>query len=101
MLCTPEQFKGRIGYFIFVDRFCRGNESPLNPVEGRILKDWEDSVPNWWPNEKGEYPNNYFYGGDLQGITRRLSYLKMLFGVNSSVYKSNIQNSIITPLRCR
>ena len=44
MLCTPEQFKGRIGYFIFVDRFCRGNESPLNPVEGRILKDWEDSV---------------------------------------------------------
>ncbi len=33
MLCTPEQFKGRIGYFIFVDRFCRGNESPLNPVE--------------------------------------------------------------------
>lgn len=82
MLCTPEQFKGRIGYFIFVDRFCRGNESPLNPVEGRILKDWEDSVPNWWPNEKGEYPNNYFYGGDLQGITRRLSYLKMLFGVD-------------------
>ena len=51
MLCTPEQFKGRIGYFIFVDRFCRGNESPLNPVEGRILKDWEDSVPNWWPTQ--------------------------------------------------
>ena len=82
MLCTPEQFKGRIGYFIFVDRFCRGNESPLNPVEGRILKDWEDSVPNWWPNEKGEYPNNYFWSGP-------------------SVYKSNLQNSIITPLRCR
>src|SRR5699024_6984954 len=82
MLCTPEQFKGRIGYFIFVDRFCRGNELPPNPIEGRILKDWNDSAPNWWPNQQGEYPNNYFYGGDLQGITQKLSYLKMIFGVD-------------------
>ena len=82
MLCTPEQFKGRIGYFIFVDRFCRGNCSPPPPIRGRTLKEWNDSTPNWWPNERGEYPNNYFYGGDLQGITEKIPYLKWVLGVD-------------------
>lgn len=82
MLYTPEQFKGRIGYSIFVDRFCRGSSTKPTPMEGRILKEWNDPSPNWWPNERGEYPNNYFYGGDLEGITQKLSYLKMILGVD-------------------
>lgn len=81
-LVTPEQFKGRTGYFIFVDRFCRGCCSPPSPIEGRILKEWNDPLPNWWPNEKGEYLNNYFYGGDLKGITEKLYFLHLVLGVN-------------------
>lgn len=82
MLYTPRQFKGRIGYSIFVDRFCRGSFAQPIPIEGRILKEWNDPSPNWWPNEIGDYPNNYFYGGDLEGITQKLPYLKLVLGVD-------------------
>ena len=82
MLLTPEQFKGRNGYFIFVDRFFRGTGSTPPPIEGRILKGWNDSTPNWWPNQKGDYPNNYFYGGDLKGITEKLSFLHLILGID-------------------
>lgn len=82
MLYTPEQFKGKIGYAIFVDRFCRGSSTKPTPMEGRILKEWNDTVPNWWPNEMGDYPNNYFYGGDLNGITSKLSFLHLVMGID-------------------
>lgn len=82
MLLTPEQFKGRNGYFIFVDRFCREDGSIPPPIEGRILKEWNDPLPNWKPNEEGDYPNNYFYGGDLKGITSKLPFLHLVMGID-------------------
>lgn len=72
--CVPERFKGRIGYQIFVDRFFRVGPQP-EQMQGRILKDWSDATPNWWPDEDGEYRNLYFYGGNLKGITAKLDYL--------------------------
>lgn len=72
---TPKRFKGRTGLQIFVDRFYRWGEAP-KPIEGRILKEWKDVVPNWEPDSKGVYQNNYFYGGNLQGITVKLDYIK-------------------------
>lgn len=74
---TPERFKGRTGYHIFVDRFCRVGKKPQE-MEGRILKDWDDDVPNWKPEEDGIYRNNYFYGGNLRGITENLDYIESL-----------------------
>lgn len=71
---VPEQFNGRTGYQIFVDRFFREG-SPVEPMEGRILKRWEDITPNWWPDEDGEYRNLYFYGGNLRGIISKIDYL--------------------------
>ncbi len=72
---TPEQFKGRTGLQIFVDRFCREG-TPPEPIQGRILKDWKDTIPNWKPDTNGVYQNDYFYGGNLKGITAKLEYIK-------------------------
>ena len=76
-ICIPERFKGRTGYHIFVDRFCRaGPEIPY--VEGRKVKSWNDAMPEWWPDQDGEYRNEYFYGGNLRGIIEKLDYLQEL-----------------------
>lgn len=74
---VPERFLGRTGYQIFVDRFFREGQTPP-AIEGRILKKWSDAVPNWKPDEDGEYRNLYFYGGNLRGIISKLDYLKSL-----------------------
>ena len=39
------------------------------------MRDDFDGEPNWRPNEKGEVLNNDYFGGDLRGITEKLSYL--------------------------
>ena len=73
----PKRFKGRTGYHIFVDRFCRAEkEIPL--IEGRRMKQWNDAMPDWWPDADGEYRNQYFYGGNLQGIIQKLEYFSEL-----------------------
>lgn len=68
---------GRTAYQIVPDRFCMVGESP-KPIPGRIIKDWNDRMPNWEPGADGEYTNDYFYGGNLQGIIAKLEYLKKL-----------------------
>ena len=72
---VPESFMGRTGYQIFVDRFNRKGEKP-EKIEGRILKEWQDDMPQWWPDEKGVYHNSDFYGGNLQGIIEKLDFIK-------------------------
>ena len=72
---------GRTAYQLMPDRFFNVGGLPgvigKNP-NGRILKDWNDRMPNWQPNEKGEYTNDYYYGGNLKGIIAKLDYLKEL-----------------------
>lgn len=72
-----EKWLGRTAYQIIPDRFFRKG-AKLKPIEGRVLKKWNDSQPNWKPNEYGVYENNYFYGGNLKGIMAKLEYLKLL-----------------------
>ena len=71
------EWRGRIIYQIMPDRFAIGSNGII-PVEGRKIKDWNDRMPNWQPDENGEYKNDYFYGGNLQGIKEKLPYLKNL-----------------------
>ena len=65
---------GRTAYQLIPDRFFRFGNVP-NEIEGRLLKDWNDRMPNWKPDSDGVYRNNYFYGGNLKGIAEKLSYL--------------------------
>lgn len=75
---TPEWAKGAVMYQIFVDRFCRGDETNDvlsneyiyigNPV--RRIEDWFKKPDNM---DVGS-----FYGGDLKGVWSKLDYLQQL-----------------------
>lgn len=73
-----KKWLGRTAYQLIPDRFFRDQSLPIDNIPGRILKDWNDRMPNWQPNEEGEYTNNFFYGGNLRGIENKLGYLKIL-----------------------
>jgi len=74
---TPDWAKGAVMYQIFLDRFCNGD--PFNdPVDyeylylGRTTKFMEWDAPV----EADDICN--FYGGDLQGLMDKMSYLRDL-----------------------
>ncbi len=77
---TPELLKGGIMYQIFPDRFCRSGHPKENVPSDRDMVPW-DAEPRWRPDEYGKVWNNDYFGGDLRGITEKLSYLRDL-GVN-------------------
>lgn len=75
---TPEWAKGAVMYQIFVDRFCRGDES--NDVQsceyvyiGRPVQRVEG-----WQQKPSALDVGCFYGGDLQGVWNKLDYLQYL-----------------------
>ena len=73
---TPAWFKGGIMYQIFPDRFARSGNT--QPEEGKLLhKNWNE-CPEYRPDEHGKIRNNDFFGGNFQGITEKLDYLKSL-----------------------
>lgn len=77
---VPDWSKGAVMYQVFLDRFYRGSKQRLEPMYGRnIHKNW-DEKPLVGPDANGMWAND-FYGGDLQGIIKRLKYIKRL-GVN-------------------
>ena len=84
------EWKGRMIYQIIPDRFAIGSNGII-PVEGRKIKDWNDRMPDWKPDSDGIYRNEYFYGGNLQGIKEKLPYIKAL-GFNA-IYMNPICKS--------
>ena len=78
---TPQWLKGGLIYQIFPDRFSSSKKEKKNVPQDRILRcDW-GGEPSWRPDEMGRVRNNDYFGGDLEGIRQKLSYLKEL-GVN-------------------
>ncbi|MCL2433071.1 MAG: glycoside hydrolase family 13 protein [Clostridia bacterium] len=74
---TPCNFiKGGIIYHIFVDRFHRGGNNP--PKDNVILREDWGGTPYWRPNAQGIVENRDFFGGDLEGIIKKLPYLHSL-----------------------
>lgn len=75
---TPDWFKDSVAYQIFVDRF-------YNPT-GTIETDRKDIIKHKWTDTPyykaeqfgGEYLSNDFYGGNLEGVIKKLPYLKEL-----------------------
>ncbi len=76
------EWVGRTIYQIMPDRFEIGSNG-ITPVKGRKIKDWNDRMPDWKPDPDGIYRNEYFYGGNLQGIKEKLPYIKGL-GFNAT-----------------
>ncbi len=73
---TPDWIKGGIIYHIFVDRFYK-DMTLLKNDDITVRNDW-GGTPRYLPNEKGEIQNNDFFGGNLEGIKKKLPYLKDL-----------------------
>ena len=73
---TPDWMKGGVMYQIFPDRFNKSGNLPVR--NDKILRsDW-GGTPNYKPNSSGRVLNNDFFGGNLNGITEKLDYLKSL-----------------------
>lgn len=87
---TPKWWREGVCYQIFPDRFKNGNEN------GEFLGERQDIIKRNWgetPYYKaeqfgGKYLANDFFGGNLLGIEKKLSYLKNL-GI-SSIYLNPI-----------
>ena len=78
---TPNWLKGGIIYQIFPDRFYNsGSVKSDVPSDRFICEDWNKIPEHRQNNGKCSLGNDY-YGGDLEGITQKLLYLKEL-GVN-------------------
>lgn len=71
---TADFIKGGVVYQIFCDRFCASGNAPA-PRYG-VTKNWNEDVTIRDPD--GLYRANDFYGGDFDGITSKIDYLKGL-----------------------
>ncbi len=75
---TPDWFKGRIMYHIFVDRFAKGEGSVETREDVIINEDWDNGIPQYVKKNGDRLANNMFFGGNLWGIAEKLDYLKSL-----------------------
>lgn len=75
---APDKFKGGIIYQIFPDRFAFSGKEKKDIPSYRILRNDRENEPYWKPDEKGITLNNDFFGGDLEGIRKKLDYLQSL-----------------------
>ncbi len=74
---TPSDFKGRVMYQIFPDRFAKSGSVDLaGKLEPYQLHENTSDTPVYLPNEEGRITNSDFFGGNLNGITEKLPYLK-------------------------
>jgi len=68
---TPDWMKNAIVYQIFPDRFMRGKKTPFHGIERK----WEDEPFYRADQFGGEYLSNDFFGGNFDGIRKKLPYL--------------------------
>ncbi len=71
---TPDWVKGGIMYQIFPDRFFCSGEKKKNVPEDRIIHKSSEEAPLW----KSDVLNNDYFSGDINGIRKKLPYLKEL-----------------------
>jgi glycosidase len=72
----PDWLYGGIFYQVFPDRFFRAGNNPAK-ADAVICHDPE-KLPDLMRVKANNDKNNLFYGGDLQGVTEKLDYLKTL-----------------------
>lgn len=78
---VPDWFSRSVMYQIFVDRFYNGNENGVvnNPKKGSLLHGcWDDTPIYIKEPETGAILRWDFFGGNLEGIIKKLPYLKEL-----------------------
>ncbi len=75
---TPDWLAGGVIYQIFPDRFFRSEHEKQNVPDDRFLcSEWR-RTPEYRQNGEKYSLGNDYYGGDLEGICLKLSYLESL-----------------------
>ena len=74
---TPKHTRGGIIYQIFPDRFYRGENSLPYPDDRYIRDDW-GGMPEYTQKSYPKYLGNDYFCGNLNGIAKKLDYLKGL-----------------------
>lgn len=75
---TPDWLKGGVMYQIFPDRFAKCPDTELlPPTDRKMHMSWHES-PDWRPDAQGLIRNNDYFGGNLNGIRKKLPYLKKI-----------------------
>ena len=75
---TPKTLRGGTMYQIFPDRFFEGKPHPVLPFADRVYRANKQGEPYFWPNEQGGQLNLDYFGGDFEGIRKKLPYLQQL-----------------------
>ena len=75
---TPEWFKGKIMYHVFVDRFFRGDGEVAERDDVIMNEDWDNGIPQYAKQNGDKLANNMFFGGNLWGVAEKLDYLSSL-----------------------
>lgn len=74
---TPDYLGRGVMYQIFVDRFARGgDETPR--ADAVMAENWDDEISQYPAYPGAPLANNLFYGGDLDGVRKKLPYLRSL-----------------------
>lgn len=69
-------FRGGVMYQIFPDRFFKGKDIAIE--QGKWLhKNWNE-MPEYRMNAQGKVLNNDFFGGNIDGVIKKLDYIKAL-----------------------
>ncbi len=74
---APTFIDGGVMYEIMPDRFFIGGERNKTKPYAKYRDDW-GGVPEFKADENGKVANVDFFGGNLKGITKKLTYLKNL-----------------------
>lgn len=73
---TPDWFKGGVLYQVFPDRFFRDGSMLEDQTNGRnFIKEWGKHPKI---TSQSPYPSHDYFGGNLKGITSKLTYLSTL-----------------------
>ncbi|WP_027107975.1 glycoside hydrolase family 13 protein [Lacticigenium naphthae] len=77
---APNWYRKGVAYHIFVERFNNGNEEGkiMNPKKNSFLYASPEDLPYYIKNKNGDIVRWEFYGGNLLGIIKKLSYLDKL-----------------------
>lgn len=74
---TPKHTRGGIIYQIFPDRFFKGDNNLPYPSDRYIRDDW-GGMPSYTQKTKPNFLGNDYFCGNLNGIAKKLDYLKSL-----------------------
>jgi cyclomaltodextrinase / maltogenic alpha-amylase / neopullulanase len=75
---SPEWFKGKVMYQIYVDRFFKGSDSETVLRNNCLIHSSWDEKPIYIKNDVGEIVLWDFFGGNLDGIIKKLDYIDSL-----------------------